>query len=427
MIGVLIQNCGLLLLPHIKNLSMKFKVLFAVLVMFICHQLYSQTFISVKGKEIIGTDGKPFLMKGTNLGNWLLPEGYMFKFKQASSPRLINELFSELFGPAETKQFWKQYLANYITKGDIHYLRSLGMNSIRVPFNYRLFTDEYYMGDHGIQRGLALLDSVVKWCAAEKMYVLLDMHAAPGGQTGDNIDDSYAYPFLFESKDDQELLCSIWVKIATHFKNNTTIMGYDLFNEPIPHFFDAAYFNPLLEPLFKKVTAAVRTVDKQHLIFLEGAQWASNFSAFGKPFDDKLVYQFHKYWTATTIDVIQPYIDFRNKYNVPIYCGETGENDDAWVESFRKLLEQNNIGWHYWPYKKMKNTRGIVSFDQPENYELIIQYADTARNSFDAIRKNKPTNLDAAKKAWYQFIQNSRFEHIWPNKGYIKALGLKAD
>jgi aryl-phospho-beta-D-glucosidase BglC (GH1 family) len=406
---------------------MKYKFLPFLLALVFSLNSHSQKFVSVKGKEIIGVDGKPLLIKGTNLGNWLVPEGYMFKFQVASSPRLINELFSELFGTAETKKFWSKYLSSYITKGDIRYLHSLGMNSIRVPFNYRMFTDEYYMGGHGIQRGFALMDSVVAWCAAENMTVLLDMHAAPGGQTGDNIDDSYAYPFLYESKDDQELLCSIWTKIADHYKNNTTIMGYDLFNEPIPHFFDTAHLNPFLEPLFKKVTAAVRKVDKNHLIFLEGAQWASNFAAFGKPFDNKLVYQFHKYWTPTTIEVIQSYIDFRNKYNVPIYCGETGENDDEWVAGFRKLLEQNNIGWHFWPYKKMNNTRGIVSFPQPANYELISKYADTARNNFDDIRKNKPVQLDAAKKAWYQFLENCRYENIIPNKGYIKALGLKAD
>ena len=406
---------------------MKNKLLQCLLALLICLPIFSQKFVSVKGKEIIGLDGKPLLIKGTNLGNWLVPEGYMFKFQMASSPRLINELFSELFGPSETKQFWKQYLASYITKGDIHYLHSLGMNSIRVPFNYRLFTDEYYLGGYGIKRGFALMDSVVNWCAAENMTVILDMHAAPGGQTGDNIDDSYAYPFLYENKEDQELLCSIWTIIADHYKTNPTIMGYDLFNEPIAHFLDTTHLNPLLEPLFKKVTAAVRKVDKNHLIFLEGAQWASNFSALGKPFDSKLVYQFHKYWTPTTIEVIQSYIDFRNKYNVPIYCGETGENDDEWVANFRKLLEQNNIGWHFWPYKKMNNTRGIVSFPQPANYELISKYSDTARSNFDEVRKNKPAQLDAAKKAWYKFLENCRYENIIPNKGYIKALGLKAD
>ena len=76
-------------------------------------------FISVKGKEIIGPDKKPFLMRGTNLGNWLVPEGYMFKFKSVNSPRLINQALSELVGPEEAAAFWRKYQDSYITEGDI--------------------------------------------------------------------------------------------------------------------------------------------------------------------------------------------------------------------------------------------------------------------------------------------------------------------
>jgi len=386
----------------------------------------AQPFITVKGKDIIGPDGKPFLMKGTNLGNWLLPEGYMFKFKEASSPRLINEVITELIGPAGAKEFWKAHLANYITRKDIHYLRSTGMNSIRIPFHYKLFTDEDYLGGRGEARGFALMDSVIKWCAAENLYVILDMHAAPGGQTGDNIDDSYGYPFIYTSQEDQAQVCNIWMRIADHYKNNRTVMGYDLFNEPIPHFLDTTKLNPLLEPLFKKITAAIRTKDKNHIIFLEGAQWASNFSAFGKPFDNKLVYQFHKYWTPATVEVIQSYIEFRDKFNVPIYCGETGENEDKWVGDFRKVLEQNGIGWHYWPYKKMDNTRGIMSFPQPSGYDAIIQFADTSRTNFDLVRKARPADTMAVRKALFEYSKNSRFEFSKPNTSYIEALGLKS-
>src|SRR6185503_7829104 len=103
----------------------------------------------------------------------------------------------------------------------------------------------------------------------------------------------------------------------------------------------------LLEPLYKKITAAIRMVDANHLIFYGGAQWDSNFKIFGKPSDSKAVYTFHKYWTAATKDVIQDYIDFSNKYKVPIYCGETGENSDEWVQQFRELLDTEHIGWHY--------------------------------------------------------------------------------
>jgi endoglucanase len=388
-------------------------------------QLIAQNkFISVKGKEIIGRDGKPFLIRGTNLGNWLVPEGYMFKLKGINSPKLINQAFAEIVGPDEMRVFWKQFLDTYITAEDIHYLKTTGLNSIRIPFNYKLFTNEDYMGDNDATRGFKYLDKAIAWCKAEGIYVILDMHCAPGGQTGDNIDDGYGYPFLMESRPSQELTIKIWKDIAAHYKNESIILGYDLLNEPIAHYFKVDEINPHLEPLFKEITAAVRTVDKNHLIFLGGAQWDSNFKVFGAPFDSKLVYTFHKYWTEPTVKVIQDYIDFRDKYNVPIYVGETGENTDEWVRDFKVVLEKNNIGWHYWPYKKMDNTRGFRTFDQPEGYDKIIEYTEKKRQTFEDIRKATPEDRKAWKTILYKVLENSKFVNTKPNKGYIEALAL---
>ena len=121
-------------------------------------------FISVKGKEIIGQDNKPFLIRGTNLGNWLVPEGYMFKFKKVNSQRLINEALTELVGPEEMKLFWKKFQDTYITEADIHFIKASGCNSIRIPFNYKMFTTEDYMGQNNPNRGFELLDRVIGWC-----------------------------------------------------------------------------------------------------------------------------------------------------------------------------------------------------------------------------------------------------------------------
>ncbi|MGZ3756371.1 MAG: glycoside hydrolase family 5 protein [Mucilaginibacter sp.] len=383
-------------------------------------------FISVKGKEIIGTDNKPLLLKGTNLGNWLIPEGYMFKFKKINSPKLINQAFMELMGPDATRAFWETYLKNYITREDIHYLKTTGMNSIRIPFTYKLFTNEDYLGENNPNRGFELLDRVIGWCKAEKLSVILDMHAAPGGQTGDNIDDGYGYPFLFKSEASQQLTVNIWTKIANHYKNEPAVLGYDLLNEPIATYFDKAEFNPLLEPLYKRITKAIRTVDKNHIVILGGAQWDSYFGAFGTPFDSKIIYTFHKYWTATTQDVIQEYIDFSNKYNVPIYCGETGENNDKWILEFRTLLEKNNISWHFWPYKKMENTKGFMSYNAPEGYDKVIEYTEKNRMSFEEIRKAAPENRGQLKAAIYGILENCKFKNCTDNKPYIEALGLRS-
>ena len=387
-------------------------------------RLQGQTFFSTKGKYIIGTDGKPFQIRGTNLGNWLVPEGYMFLFKDANSPRLINQTLTELAGPEKTRAFWQKYLDVYITGEDIHYLKSIGANSIRVPFNYRLFTNENYMGDNDSARGFKYLDRLINWCKKEKLYVILDMHCAPGGQTGDNIDDGFGYPFLFESEQSARQCAQIWKRIASHYKNETIIIGYDLLNEPIAHYFDKQKLNPLLEPVYRSITRAIREVDNNHILFLGGAQWDSDFKPFGPPFDPKLVYTFHKYWTAPTRAVIQDYIDFSDKYNAPVYCGETGENNDEWVETFRKMLDSNFIGWHYWPYKKINNTKGIVTFNKPTNYDSVIAYANTPKKNFEDIRKHAPVSRQEIQQALDGFLENCQFKNCIQNPGYIRALGF---
>jgi endoglucanase len=402
------------------------KILFLIFLLVVPFLINAQSkgFITTKGKDLVGSDGKPFVMKGTNLGNWLIPEGYMFKFSKINSPKLINEAITELLGPDDAKAFWKQYLNSYITKADIHYIKSTGMNSIRIPFNYKLFTDEDYLGENNPNRGFELLDRVIAWCREEGIYVVLDMHCAPGGQTGDNIDDGYGYPFLFQSPECRQQTIQIWTRIAAHYKNETAVIGYDLLNEPIAHYFKADSLNHYLEPFYKEITKSIRTVDKNHMVILGGAQWDSNMKMFGPPFDSKIIYTFHKYWTKTTPDVIQEYVDYRNKYDVPIYCGETGENNDTWIHDFRVLLDQNNISWHYWPYKKMANTAGIITFTMPANYDKVIAYAEGPRTSFEDIRKAAPANRAELKKALFDMLENCKFENCVPNKGYIEALGL---
>jgi aryl-phospho-beta-D-glucosidase BglC (GH1 family) len=300
-------------------------------------------------------------------------------------------------------------------------IKKLGFNSVRVPFHYALFVNcENKL--EGI--GYNLLDNLINWCKEENISVLLDMHCAPGGQTGDNIDDSFGYPFLFESKEDRQLTIDIWVKLAEKYANEPIILGYDFLNEPIAHYFDKEKLNPLLEPFFIELTKAVRKVDPNHLIFIAGAQWNSNFSIFGKPFDDKLVYSFHKYWTPPTQEVIQDYIDFSNKYNVPIHLGESGENSNEWIDEFRKTLEKNNISWHFWPYKKMDSESCVVSVTKTKKFDEIIKFANSKSLSYEEIRNNKP-DQNVINKALHDYLENLKIDNCKINDGYLKALGLK--
>ena len=270
-------------------------------------------FVTIQGQDLIKPDGTKLFIMGTNLGNWLNPEGYMFKFSKTNSPRFINEMFSQLVGPDFTAEFWKAFKDNYITREDVQFIKNTGANTIRLPFHYKLFTDEDFMGLTTAQDGFARVDSVVEWCREADLYLILDMHDAPGGQTGDNIDDSYGYPWLFESETSQQLYCDIWRKIADRYKNEPVILGYELFNEPI-----APYF-PNMEEL------------------------NGNFKPFkDSKFDDKIMYTCHRYGGDPTKEAIQSIIDFRDKVNLPMYMGEIGHNTDEWQAAFCQTMREKN-------------------------------------------------------------------------------------
>ncbi|HZL10717.1 MAG TPA: glycoside hydrolase family 5 protein [Prolixibacteraceae bacterium] len=384
-------------------------------------------FIKVEEQNLIAPNGEKFFIQGINLGNWLNPEGYMFGFKRTSSARMIDQAFREMVGPDFTNKFWKQFKDNYITREDIRYIHQTGMNTIRIPFHYKLFTDEDYMGLSVAQDGFQRLDSLVSWCRESEIYLILDMHDAPGGQTGDNIDDSYGYPWLMTSEASQNQFVEIWKKIADHYKDEPVILGYDLLNEPIATYFgeEEEKLNTALEPLYKRAVAAIREVDQNHIVLLGGSQWNSNFSIFtDSKFDDKLMYTCHRYWCDTLQANIQDFVNFRDSVNLPIFMGETGENTDEWIAAWTRLMERNNIGWTYWPFKKMKSPRGVMTIAQPENWDKVIEFTESPRNGFDEIRKARP-DQELVKKAMLQLIENCKYSNCKVNETYVKAMGMK--
>ncbi|WP_346856480.1 glycoside hydrolase family 5 protein [uncultured Draconibacterium sp.] len=383
-------------------------------------------FITIDGPDLKAPDGSKFFIQGTNLGNWLNPEGYMFGFRRINSAQRIDQAFREMVGPDFTNQFWKKFKDNYITKEDIQYIKSTGANSIRLPFHYKLFTDEDYMGLTSAQDGFQRIDTLLAWCRESELYIILDMHDAPGGQTGDNIDDSYGYPWLMTSKESQDLFVEIWKKIADYYKNEPLILGYDLLNEPIAtHFGDEIpELNKQLEPLYMRAVKAIREVDSNHIVLLGGAQWNSNFTVFtDSKFDDKIMYTCHRYWCDTMQANIQDFVDFRDSVNLPIYMGETGENTDEWISAWTRLMIKNNIGYHYWPYKKMTKTSCLVSIEAPENWDKIVEFVESPRLNYDEIRKARP-DQKMAKEALLQLLENCKFGNCTKNPSYVKAIGL---
>lgn len=383
-----------------------------------------EAFVRVDGQNLVAPDGSRLFIRGTNLGNWLNPEGYMFGFQRSTSPRLINEMFCELAGDDFTASFWKTFKDNYITRADIEFIAAQGANTVRVPFHYKLFTDEDYMGLSSEQDGFARIDSVVDWCADNGMYVILDMHDCPGGQTGDNIDDSYGYPGLFESGTSQRRFIDIWTEIAAHYRNEPAILGYELMNEPIAHYFDnKEELNAMLEPLQKQAVAAIRTVDPNHIILLGGAQWNSNFEPFtDSTYDDNIMYTCHRYGGPATAEAIASYIAFRDSTGLPMYMGEIGHNTDQWQSDFVDVMVANNIGYTFWPYKKIENSC-MNAYSRPEGWQTVVDFAEAPRGSYAEIREAAPRRREA-RAAMLDLLENVKFENCIPQESYIASMHL---
>ena len=383
-------------------------------------------FVAINGHDLIKPNGEKLLIQGTNLGNWLNPEGYMFGFGRTNSAWMIDLMMKEAVGPDETAAFWKQYKDNYVTKADIDFIAQQGANTIRLPFNYKLFTDEDYMGQTGAKDGYERIDSVVSWCKANGLYLILDMHDCPGGQTGDNIDDGHGYPWLFESEQSQQLFCKIWQQIAFRYRQETTILGYELMNEPIAHYFenrDSLY--QLLQPLYKRCVKAIRDVDQNHIILLGGAHWNSFFWMLNDAsYDDKLMYTCHRYGGPATKEAISHYINFRDSINRPMYMGEFGHNTMEWQRDFVNVLKQNNIGYTFWPYKKVDN-QCMMAIQRPEGWDsIVVKYSETSRNTYQEWREARP-NQATFRELLKQFAENCRFENCQPQAEYIQSMGMK--
>jgi aryl-phospho-beta-D-glucosidase BglC (GH1 family) len=204
------------------------------------------------------------------------------------------------------------------------------------------------------------------------------------------------------------------------------VLGYDLLNEPIPNYPQLRRYDHDLEPLYRKISAAIREVDTHHVLILGGAQWDSDFSVFGPPFDSNVLYTFHKYWTAPDQSVIREYLAFRDKHHVPIWLGESGENKDEWIAAFTKTLEDNHVGWCFWPYKKMDAGSSVVTFDRPAHWDSIIALAAMPAGTNNAEKRiaARPSPEDA-QTIFDALLGKIRFSSEKINGDYVKALGMR--
>lgn len=325
--------------------------------------------LRVVGTGFVDGTGAEFIPRGLGIGEWHNIESYMIDIQENSdSPGMgeteLRNALAKAMGDAGAAAFFALWEANIVTASDVQLWASWGVNSIRLPINYHAIStaDGAY-----IESGFQVIDQFVGWCKANGIYVILDLHAAPGSQNCEEMSDTpdgVAHLWT-QAADYRQWTIDLWQTIAKRYAGETGVGGYDLFDEPYDvessgSFSTATGGTATLKQMYLDLTAAIRAVDPNHVLFFEGTNWSSadgttsgdGFAGLTPAWDPQMAYAFHKYWDDNTTAAIQPYLDLRTTANRPVWNGETGENTYAWNTAMIALLEANKIGWNMWTYKK---------------------------------------------------------------------------
>ncbi|MCH1484855.1 MAG: carbohydrate-binding protein [Flavobacteriaceae bacterium] len=384
-----------------------------IFILFFSFSISSQN-LTTFGPYIKDDNSNNIILRGINLGGWMLQEPYMFEFTGAAdSQHEFKEKLVDFIGQENTDNFYNSWLENFITKADIDSLASYGYNSVRLPMHYNLFTlpiqQEPNVGENTwIETGFNLVDNLLEWCEENNMYLILDLHAAPGGQGfGSDINDyDPNLPSLWESEENKNKTSALWGQIANRYKDEPWIGGYDLLNET---HWDLGENE--LRDFYIDVTNEIRIYDDNHIIFIEGNGYANDFSGLTPPWDDNMVYSFHKYWSYN--DSLDWVTWMRNEYGTPLWMGEAGENSNQWFTEAIKVFEENYIGWAFWPWKKIESISAPYAISSNSNYESLVNYFRGEGN---------PPTIDNAVQGLMQLASDANIANASFQKDVVDAM-----
>jgi len=318
--------------------------------------------------------GQKHVFKGISFGSWMNIESFMIGLPGCDMQ--IYSAIKEVYGAEQTKQFYDKFLNEFITESDIKYLAGLGVDLVRLPFSYRYFWNDNDINEV-VEDGFVYLDRVIALCKKYGIYTILDMHTAPGGVGKDPHSDCMTgYNFFWDFENLQEVIIKIWGRIATHYKDETAVLGYDILNEPTK-IDDFAVFNRFNNNTIREI----RKFDSNHIIFVEGLDWGKDFSMITFEDTHQLAFSFHEYpsqvkdliygdkeWNRSHLsEHIEMILETMSKYQIPRWCGETGiallnNGESAWPKStsaemkemLRDVLAEfrsRDISWTTWTYK----------------------------------------------------------------------------
>jgi len=384
-------------------------------------------FLHAKGTEIVDGQDRPVLLRGMGLGGWVLQEGYMLQLPELGQQHVIRARIADLIGEEKTETFYAAWRANSVTRADIDAMARWGFNSVRLPIHYDRLTlsvdREPTPGvDTWNEAGFKQIDDLVDWVRSNGMVLILDLHAAPGGQGTDLAisDSDPSKPSLWDSPENRRKTVALWRRLAERYADEPAVGAYDILNEPNQDFEKPGgehgceeTTNAPLRSLMMEITAAIREVDRRHLIVIEGNCWGNNYRGVLPVWDDNMALSFHKYWNANDAASIADIVRLRDEHQVPIWLGESGENSNTWFRDAIRLVEDQNIGWAFWPLKK-------IGFNQP--LEIVPNPGWAPLVAYLTGKGPAPTPAEAEATLMRMATHDVRFENNTVHADVIDAM-----
>ncbi len=332
----------------------------------------SKGFLGVRGSHLLTGSGAEVTLRGACVGGWMNLENHLIG--HPATEQVTRRALLRVLGPDRYGVFFDRLLDAFYGEKDAAFLASLGFNCVRLALNYRHFEDD----NHPFvlkPEGFVHMDRAIAAGSRNGMFSIIDLHSAQGFQNHQwHCDNPTTIPLLWDHPHFQDRVVWLWANLAEHYRHDPWIAGYNLLNEPADE--DGTH----LGPLYVRIIEAIRRVDPDHLIFLDGNTFGTDFEVLGDALPG-VVYGLHQYpevgragggfypgvrdgvkWDRAAVQrQFDERASYMRRHNAPIWVGEFGvtyEGELALDASRLALLRDQlaiynaaGASWTFWTYK----------------------------------------------------------------------------
>ena len=341
--------------------------------------------VQASGRSLYDAQGNRLQLRGINAGQILLQEGWMSPFALEPLRNEDGSYVTDADGNLQYPEFAEEdlraglkanpnlkdydpeellryYYDCFFTEEDFRIIQEeLGFNTIRLPFYYLNILNED-LTLKAEEDAFGYLDWFISQAAERELYIVLDLHGAPGSQNGyEHSGASERVASLWTSEENKAATLELWKFVSDHYTRTRPDLGawiatYDLMNEPT-YTFGSGTTRECWD-FFDEIYDAIRASGDRHVITMEGC-W--DFGALPDPAEygwENVQYEYHWYnWWSDILPypLFYAYHDLHNigrDYDVPVLIGEFTlfEDREQWNTELG-LFDDRGYNWTIWNYK----------------------------------------------------------------------------